>query len=72
MFRDLLRLEYFHLELVKVNGCFKSNDYPENFINNCFKKFLNDKYRIQEKVITVSKKTLFFSPFLLWAIIIAN
>ena len=31
----------------------------ENFINNCLKAFLDDKHRIQEKVITVSKKLLF-------------
>ena len=49
----------FHLELVKLTDVFKNNGYPENFINNCFKVFLDDKYRIQEKVITVPKKTLF-------------
>ena len=47
-----------HLELVKLIDVFKSNCYPENFINNCFKLFLDNKYRIQEKVITVPKKTL--------------
>ena len=30
-----------------------------NFINNCFKVFLHNKYRIRGKVITVLKKTLF-------------
>ena len=49
----------FHLELVKLTDVFKSNSYSENFINNCFKVFLDSKYRIQEKVITVPKKTLF-------------
>ena len=49
----------FHLELVKLTDVFKNNGYPENFINNCFKVFLDNKYRIQEKVITVPKKTLF-------------
>ena len=49
----------FHLELGKLIDAFKSNGYPENFINNCFKVFLNNKYRVQEKVITVPKKTLF-------------
>ena len=38
---------------------FKSNGYPENFINNCFKAFLDSKHRMQEKVITVPKKPLF-------------
>ena len=49
----------FHLELVKLIDVFKNNGYPENFINNCFKVFLDNKYRIQEKVITMPKKTLF-------------
>ena len=48
----------FHLELVKLTAVFKNNGYPENFINNCFKVFLDNKYRIQEKVTTVPKKTL--------------
>ena len=55
MFPDLLRLD---LELVKLIDVLKNNGYPENFINNCFKFFLDNKYRIQEKVITVSEKTL--------------
>ena len=38
---------------------FKKNSYPENFINNCFKVFLDNKYRVRRKVITVPKKTLF-------------
>ena len=38
---------------------FQNNSYPENFINNCFKTFLDNKHRIQENVITVTKKPLF-------------
>ena len=50
----------FHLELVKLTDVFKNSGYPENFINNSFKVFLDDnKYRMQEKVITMPKKTLF-------------
>ena len=49
----------FHLELVKLMDVFKINGYPENFINNCFKAFLDNKHRIQEKVTTVPKKPLF-------------
>ena len=49
----------FYLELVNLIHVFKNNGYPEDFINNCFKVFLGNKYRIQEKVITVPKKTLF-------------
>ena len=32
----------FHLELVKLTDVFKNNGYPENFINNCFKVFLDN------------------------------
>ena len=49
----------FHLEVVKLTEVFKNNGYPENFINNFLKVFLDSKYRIQEKVTTVPKKTLF-------------
>ena len=38
---------------------FNSNGYPENFIKDCFKAFLDNKQRIQEKVKTVPKKPLF-------------
>ena len=39
---------------------FKSDGYPENFIiDNCFKTFLDNKHRTQEKVVTVPKKPLF-------------
>ena len=48
----------FRIELVKLIVVFKSNGYPDNFIYNCFKVFLDSKYRLQEKVITVPKKTL--------------
>ena len=58
MFPDLLRLE-FDLELVKSVDVFKSKGNPGNFINNWFKVFLDNKYRVREKVITVPKKTLF-------------
>ena len=58
-FRICLDWTKFHLELVKLIDIFKNNGYPENFINNCFKVFLNNKYRERETVITVPKKTLF-------------
>ena len=49
----------FHLELVKLIDVVKNNGYPDNFISNCFKVFLDNKYKVREKVITVPKKTLF-------------
>ena len=49
----------FYLEMVQLIDAFKSISYPENFINNCFKAFLDNKQRLQEKRITVPKKHLF-------------
>ena len=49
----------FHLKLVKLIDIFKNNGYPQNFINNCFEVFLDNKYSVREKVIMVPKKTLF-------------
>ena len=49
----------FHLELVNLIDLFKNIGYHENFINIFLKVFLDNKYRVREKVITVTKKTLF-------------
>ena len=32
------------------------NSYPENFIDNCFKKFLDNTHLVKEKVPTVERK----------------
>ena len=48
-----------HLELLKLIHVFKNKVYSENFINNYFKTFLENKYRIVEKVIAVPKKPCF-------------
>ena len=58
-FRICLDWTKFHLELTKLIDVFKNNGYLESFINNCFKVFLESKYRVREKVITLPKKTLF-------------
>ena len=39
-------------------GVFNSNVFPENFINNRFKTFLDNRHRIQEKMDT--RKTVIF------------
>ena len=55
----------FHSEVVKLIGVFKSNAYLENFISNCFKTVLDNKHRIQEKVIPMPKKPLLLAlPYL--------
>ena len=48
----------FHTELTFLKGIFRKNDYPENFIDNCFKKFLNNVHLVKEKIPTVEKKRL--------------
>ena len=55
MFRICSDWTKFHFELVKLIDFFKNNVYPDN----CFEVFLDNKYRVREKVITVPKKTLF-------------
>ena len=55
MFRICSDWTKFHFELVKLIDFFKNNVY----LDNCFEVFLDNKYRVREKVITVPKKTLF-------------
>ena len=51
-----------HYKLVKLMDLFKNYNYPENFINNCFKKFLHNKDRILDKMILVLR---YLGPLLL-------
>ena len=48
----------FHTELTFLKGMFRKNGYPENFIDKCFKKFLNNVHLVKENVPTVEKKRL--------------
>ena len=48
----------FHTELTFLKGIFRKNDYPENFIDKCFKKILNNVNLVKENVPTVKKKRL--------------
>ena len=48
----------FHTELTFLKGIFQKNGYPENFIDKCFKKFLNNIHLVKENVTTVKKKHL--------------
>ena len=47
----------FHTELIFLKGIFQKNGYPKNFIDKCFKKFLN-VHLVKENVPTVEKKHL--------------
>ena len=48
----------FHTELIFLKGIFRKNGYPENFIDKCFKKFLNNVHLVKENLPTVEKKRL--------------
>ena len=48
----------FHTELIFLKGIFQKNGYPENFIDKCFKKFLNNIHLVKENVPTVEQKRL--------------
>ena len=48
----------FHTELIFLKGIFQKNGYPKNFIDKCFKKFLNYVHLVKENVPTVEKKCL--------------
>ena len=43
----------FHSELTFLKGIFQKNGYPGNFIDKCFKKFLNNIHLVKENVPTV-------------------
>ena len=45
-------------KLKLLREIFQKNGYPENFINICFKMFLNRFHILKEKVLTVEKKHL--------------
>ena len=55
----------FHTELILLKGIFQKNSYPKNFIDKCFKKFLNNAHLVKENVPTVEKKHLLLAlPYL--------
>ena len=45
----------FHTELTFLKEIFRKNGYLENFIDKCFKKFLNNVHLVKENVPTVEK-----------------
>ena len=47
-----------HNELVCLKENFLINGYPEDFINKCFKKFLDNIHIVKETTLTVEKKSL--------------
>ena len=47
-----------HTELIFLKGIFQKNGYPKNFIDRCFKKFLNNVHLVKVNVPIVEKKRL--------------
>ena len=48
----------FHEEVTFLKRIFRKNVYPENFIDKCSKKFLDNMHLVKEKVPTVERKRL--------------
>ena len=42
-----------HTELVCLKRVFLENGYPENFINKCFKRFMDNLHVVEETTLTV-------------------
>ena len=57
-FRICSSWSMFHQQLILLRGIFKKNGYPENFIDRCFKLFLDRIQILKEKVPTVEKTPL--------------
>ena len=47
-----------HSQLILLREIFQNNDYPESFIDRCFKLPLNRTHILKEKVPLVKKKPL--------------
>ena len=57
-FRICSSCSMFHQQSILLREIFKKNGYPENFIDRCFKLFLDRIHILEEKVPTVEKKPL--------------
>ena len=57
-YRICLDWKKFHAELTFLKTIFHKNGYPENFIDKCFKKFLDNIHLVKEKVPIVERKRL--------------
>ena len=47
-----------HTELVCIKEIFFKNGYPENFIKDCFKRFMDNIHVAKETTLTFEKKPL--------------
>ena len=48
----------FHQQLILLREIFQKNGYPENFIDRCFKLFLNRIHIVKKNLPTFEKKPL--------------
>ena len=48
----------FHAELTFLKNIFRKNGYPENFIDKCFRMFLDNIHLVKERVPTVERNRL--------------
>ena len=55
-FRICSNWTQFHTELTFLKGIFRKHGYPEDFIDKCFKKFLNNVHLVKENVPIAEKK----------------
>ena len=59
-FRLCSSYETFHQEIKTLRPIFKHNNYPQNFVNQCIKKFLNKLFIKKYLNFMVPKKELTF------------
>ena len=57
-FRIFSDWKKFHAELTFLKNMFRGNGYPENFIDQCFKKFLDNIHLAKKKAPRVERKRL--------------
>ena len=55
-FQICLSWSTLHTKLVCLKQVFLKSRYPENFVNKCFKSFMNDIHIVKETTLTVEKK----------------
>ena len=56
-FRICINWAKLHTELVCLKYIFLKNGYPENFINKCFKRFMDNIHVVKETTVTVEKNS---------------
>ena len=57
-------LSMFHQQLILLREIFQKSGYPENFIDRCFKLFLNRMHILIGKVPTIEKPLQLVLPYL--------